>query len=88
MTKDEKPDLDEYFRGSEGLRRLKKYMEVLTHLDEGITRIQMFDDKRSRWLSPEDRVAIAEHAIQLEEIYWRYFHIFIDRIKAYIKYVA
>jgi hypothetical protein len=79
---------DIYFKGTEGMRRLRDQMEYLACFREGIDRVQLFNDKRMRYLDASDRVKLADYLINLDEIYWRQFHTFIDRVHAYKKFMA
>lgn len=79
---------DCYFKGTEGMKRLRESMEYLGVFGEGIDRVALFADKRARYLNAEDRVTLADVALKLDEIYWRQFHNFIDKVHAYKKFLA
>jgi hypothetical protein len=79
---------DVYFKGTDGMRRLKDYSTCLGWLDGAIDRLEEFADKRSKYLSEADRVKLAEYTVNLNEMYWRQFHNFIDKVHGYKKYLA
>ncbi len=70
-----------YFKATEGTKRLKNTMDFLGDLSRGIGLIQIYGDKKSRYLEPEDRMKLASYALGCDEIYWKQFHKFIDQVK-------
>lgn len=79
---------DIYFKGTDGMRKLRDQMEYLSNLREGIDRVALFNDKRMKDLEASDRVKLANYLLNLDELYWRHFHKFIDRVHAYKKFMA
>lgn len=81
-------DKDTYFKGTDGMRRLREFMDYLGCFSEGIDRVEMFSDKKLDFLSAAERVKMAEYITGMNEIYWCQFHNFIDKVHGYKKYMA
>lgn len=79
---------DSYFKGTEGLRRLRDQCEINDHLLRGIAEITLYKDKEMKHLDPKYRVEITRALLLFDEIYWMAFHKFIDKVHAYKKFMA
>lgn len=71
------------YKATNGKERIKDAMDYLSSLREGINRVQIYLDKRARYLPPADRVKLAENVLSMDELYWRQFQNFIDRVKKF-----
>jgi len=53
----------------------------LSRLKTSLEYIQDFQKKFSKFMEPEDRVKVAKSNVNLEEVYWKQFQKFVNKIR-------
>jgi len=63
------------------LQHWSEMAQSLIHLKDLIEYGQQFSVKMSRYMSPDDRAAVAEMNVKYDFYYWKYFEKFIRKVR-------